>query len=426
MDPSLRRPRILVLSRSNPQLFISGARIRNWQNIESLSNIADVSLFTIHIDSSQKNLPIPKHSLHSWRSYFVPFSIHQAVRSIISPTQIILHFFYNKNIQNQLKKVLHDFRPDIVLFEEIWLHAYLKTVQSFGCKIILDMHNVEQKLYDLITHSSRFSIRKIRSIALQKAAQIAEPDFVHTVDQVWVCSKQDKALVEDLYNPNASLYPVPNTINSHRYTNTDFINKKPTILFCANFDYLPNSQGAEWFIEFVLPLIKQRHPEIRIIFAGNNPSTDMCKAAQKDSCIQVTGYIPDVIPYLKKATIAVIPLHIGGGTRLKILEAIAMDLPIVSTTKGIEGFEAENGKNALIADNPNLFAQHISTLLCTPLLGQQLTWHARLLLQKNQRTYNSVLRSAITELYYRFSNHVNHKTSHSYRLSFDDKAQKPE
>jgi polysaccharide biosynthesis protein PslH len=136
-------------------------------------------------------------------------------------------------------------------------------------------------------------------------------------------------------------------------------------------DWLPNIDAAQFFAAEVLPYIRKERPNCRIMIAGRRPASAIKELAQRDSGIVVTGTVPDVRPYLWASTVAIVPLRIGGGTRLKIFEAMAARLPVVSTSIGAEGLPVTEGEHIAIADNPERFARCCLDLLTDAGLRQR-------------------------------------------------------
>lgn len=136
----------------------------------------------------------------------------------------------------------------------------------------------------------------------------------------------------------------------------------PVLLFTGKMDYRPNVDAALWFGQEVLPLIRERCPEVVAQIVGMNPHPRL-DALRGDPNLAITGAVPDVRPYLRAAAVYVVPLRVGGGTRFKALEAMAAARPIVSTTLGVEGLGAENGRELLLADRPDIFADAVLVLL---------------------------------------------------------------
>ena len=142
-------------------------------------------------------------------------------------------------------------------------------------------------------------------------------------------------------------------------------------------DWLPNEDAICFFAEKILPLVAQAIPEVKLTVVGRNPTTRLREIAAADARIRVTGRVDDVRPYIDRAAAYVVPLRIGGGTRLKIYEAMAMAKPVISTTIGAEGLPLNNGRDLLIADEPETFARAVVRTLEDRMLVRQLGEQAR-------------------------------------------------
>jgi polysaccharide biosynthesis protein PslH len=122
-------------------------------------------------------------------------------------------------------------------------------------------------------------------------------------------------------------------------------------------DWLPNIDGLTWFLDEILPLIRRRRPSCSVAIVGRKPPQSLLDRAAADKLLRVTGTIPDIRPWLWGARVSIVPLRIGGGTRLKIYEAMAAGAPVVSTAVGAEGLDVQQGENILLADDPAAFAE---------------------------------------------------------------------
>ena len=138
------------------------------------------------------------------------------------------------------------------------------------------------------------------------------------------------------------------------------------LVFAGSMDWMPNIDGIQWFVEEVLPLIRKRRPDCSLVIAGRRPAPEIQRLAERDSHIRITGTVPDIRPYLWESAVSIVPLRIGGGTRLKIYEAMAAKIPVVSTSIGAEGLDIRNGEDIHIADSPAEFAERCLALLGDP------------------------------------------------------------
>ena len=136
------------------------------------------------------------------------------------------------------------------------------------------------------------------------------------------------------------------------------------ILTLGTLHYPPNADGIRWFVREVLPLIQKQVPEATLTIVGKNPPKDFLeRASQEPQSIHVTGYVPELAPHIEKAALMVVPVRAGGGMRVRILEAFAHAIPVVTTTIGLEGIDAQPGEDVLVADSPADFAGAVTRLL---------------------------------------------------------------
>jgi glycosyltransferase involved in cell wall biosynthesis len=159
---------------------------------------------------------------------------------------------------------------------------------------------------------------------------------------------------------------IPTGVDLEYFAPTQATPRSSDLVFLGSMDWMPNIDGAEWFVREVLPLIRKRKPDCSVALAGRKPTRAVLDLANGDSGVQVTGTVPDVRPYLWGATVSIVPLRIGGGTRLKIYESMAAGVPVVSTTIGAEGLPVEPGTQILIADDPASFAECCVRLMEDP------------------------------------------------------------
>lgn len=138
------------------------------------------------------------------------------------------------------------------------------------------------------------------------------------------------------------------------------------LVFLGSMDWMPNIDGMEWFVREVLPLIRRRKPDCSLAIVGRKPPDSVRRLADEHPGVQVTGTVPDVRPWLWGSRVSVVPLRVGGGTRLKIYEAMAARIPVVSTTIGAEGLDVRDGENIFIADQPAELADRCLALLGNP------------------------------------------------------------
>src|SRR4030095_14168827 len=145
-----------------------------------------------------------------------------------------------------------------------------------------------------------------------------------------------------------------------------------SLVFTGSMDWLPNEDAIRYFIEQIMPRIRQVVPTVTLTVVGRNPYATLVELSKRDPSVVVTGRVDDVRPYMERAAAYIVPLRIGGGTRLKIFEAMAMEKAIVSTTVGAEGLPVTDGKELRIADTPESFADSVVKVLQNEALAHEM------------------------------------------------------
>jgi glycosyltransferase involved in cell wall biosynthesis len=193
-------------------------------------------------------------------------------------------------------------------------------------------------------------------------------------------SEAERQLVSTVA-PNApDPYVVPNAVETGAYADDYGQPEADTIVFSGALSYAPNYQGAQWFLRSVYPLVRQQLPQAKLRITGGLQGVEVDGLRGHPGC-ELTGYVPDIRPVVARSAVAVVPLWTGGGTRLKILEAMALGTPVVSTTKGAEGLEVSHGENILLADDPAEFAEYVAAVTRSPPLRAHLAAGGRALVR---------------------------------------------
>ncbi|MBU0494108.1 MAG: glycosyltransferase [Chloroflexi bacterium] len=200
-------------------------------------------------------------------------------------------------------------------------------------------------------------------------------------DAVAAVSEKDRAALLRLA-PNVPIAVVPNGIDTALNTPRTAPAAGPTLVFTGTMDFRPNVDAVTWFCAQMLPLIRAQVPDVRLTIVGVNPSAAVRRLAADPAVhrtlrVTVTGWVSDPRPYIQEAAVYVVPLRMGGGTRFKVLEAMALGVPIVSTRVGCEGIDLVPDEEVLLADEPADFARAVVALLRDPARGAAMTQLAR-------------------------------------------------
>ncbi|MEA5533513.1 glycosyltransferase family 4 protein [Crocosphaera sp. XPORK-15E] len=384
----------LFITREAPYPIFGGVRIRNWQNINIMMNFGPVAIF------SAANWSLTPNSLSGitlWEHYNVeeqrsPWEQGERRFWWLRPSgHPDADWPYSRLAAQKLAELMTKFKPDIVIFEQVWLFRYLPIVKNYPCHIIFDNHNVEAHLFAQPDRSKEPLTAKLKAnLQLAHLKQI-EGELTRQSDQVWVCSQEDAHLLGEMYGKDTPIYVVPNGVNIDNYKTIrsgqcpppqDLEKTEHIIFYSGQLSYYPNTVAAELLIDEIYPKIKQKYPDCRLLLVGRVPNQKMLEAAQQDPDIIVTGTVPNVEPYLSLASVMVVPLLHGGGTRLKILEAFAAGCPVISTAKGVEGIQAKDGEALLIRNTIDEIVEGIEQLWSQPSLAAKLADNAYKIVQE--------------------------------------------
>jgi glycosyltransferase involved in cell wall biosynthesis len=239
---------------------------------------------------------------------------------------------------------------------------------------VLNHHNAETALHRQLAEGATGGEKLIRR-SLNLRVQQAEQRMLSTVDQVWVCSDGDRKAIVDEFDPTAEVTVIPNTVDVSAYSEAldhsaakqvGLAYNRARVLFPAYFAYEPNRTAAQLLVDEIFPLLTTAEPDAELLLAGRSPTRELVAAAQSNPRITVTGAVPSMIPYLAAAGVVVVPLHHGSGTRIKILEAFASGVPVVSTAMGAAGLPVTNGLDITIAESPSALASAVAALWQDP------------------------------------------------------------
>jgi glycosyltransferase involved in cell wall biosynthesis len=191
-------------------------------------------------------------------------------------------------------------------------------------------------------------------------------------DSVVAVSREDREQMEREYGVE-NVYDVPTGVDTDFFRPSNQRERKPhNLVFTGSMDWLPNEDAIRYFTEHIMPRIKRSVPDVTLTVVGRDPYPGLVELSKQDPSVIVTGRVEDVRPYMDEAAVYIVPLRIGGGTRLKIYEAMAMEKPIVSTSIGAEGLPVTNGTEILLADTPESFADSVVRLFQNTDLAEQI------------------------------------------------------
>jgi polysaccharide biosynthesis protein PslH len=382
-----------VLAESLPYPTLKGGDLRNWQNVSALASFAEVGVFGLCSNDvrreSSPGLPLAfwATSTDPALAYPPPAGVRLPGRAwLLEPLGHPSDLYFSDAAAGELSRLIESFRPDVVVVEGLWLHGYLDVVRAAGCSCILDCHNVEAAVLRELARARTgqdLESRVIRDVLPARTESI-ERNAVRAADQLWVCSRDDERRLLELYAPAAPISVIPNGIRLEDYGSQDVRDRQPcevplTLVFTGFFAHTPNAIAAMFLVEELFPRLASACETCRLLLVGARPSEALRAAAARDRRIEVTGAVRDIRPWLVGATAMAVPLSHGGGTRLKVLEAFAAGLPVISTAKGVEGLDVRDGTHLLVTETAGGFVEAALALWRDPALAVRLAGNARML-----------------------------------------------
>lgn len=378
--PSLDHDRplnILVIAETIPLRADQGSSIRNQHLIRGLAKRHNVTVVGY---DPKESVSVPGTTLDGAVIESVRFaperSLTAKIRTLVSSSSHQGSFFDTPALRAAIDDVVSRQRFDVVQIERSQLWSLRP---RNGTPIVLDEHNIEYAL-------RRQIIARQRSIPKRAFNTFDAAKFRRLERRAWqevagctVTSAVDAAVVSRLA-PRTPVGVIPNGVDIDYFGPTSDTVEADEILFVGMMDFTPNVDGATFFAREVMPLIRQRRPQARFSVVGKNASLGLI--AELGGAANLVGEVADVRPWLARAAVVVVPLRMGSGTRLKVLEALASGKAVVSTAVGSEGIQVVAGQHIEIADEPRAFANAVSRLLADTAEARRLGNEGRALVER--------------------------------------------
>jgi sugar transferase (PEP-CTERM/EpsH1 system associated) len=270
-------------------------------------------------------------------------------------------------------------RVDVVVCD--FLIPALNVPDGLPCPVVLFQHNVEAMIWERRTRVAGNPVLRAYMGEQWRRMRRLEREQCLRFDHVVAVSEEDAAVFREQYGVR-KVSSVPTGVDTEFFRPSGTEAQRPSnIVFTGSMDWMPNEDGMSFFVGEILPAIRREVPDATLTIVGRNPSARVRALAEGRPYVTITGTVPDVRPFLEQAAVVIVPLRIGGGTRIKIYEAMGMERAVVSTTIGAEGLDVRDGEHILLADDPAAFAESVVALLREPArasaIGQSAATHVR-------------------------------------------------
>jgi len=380
--PSKRWPDLpnLVSSRGRLKILIlrvrllspqnTGNRIRTARMIQELSKENDVTVvsyrYPTDTDADVRQtqqyckrlvvVPFSEALKHTWRFYW------ELGLNLFEPLPYIVSKYISREMIKTVARVYREERPDLVMCD------YLQSCEGMrGLKhvpFVLFEHNVEAALFEQFAERADLAIVRAYMRLQARRLRRYEKRACRKASHVIAVSEVDREAYLNEYGVGHCSV-IPTGVDIHQFQPSRAPCRANNLVFCGAMDWMANQDAMKYFVTEILPLIRKELPDVFFTLVGRNAPPEILKLGEIPG-VHVTNTVPDIRPYVHAAKIFVVPLRIGSGTRLKLLEAMAMGKAIVSTTIGAEGLPLEHGRHILLADQPQAFADEVVTLLRNP------------------------------------------------------------
>ncbi len=339
----------------------SGAPIRNKSIADSLSRIAQLKTIVV-------------------QNYFVGENMFPDRKRSHIEADIPL------DIVEEIASLVKEETCDLVVVDGVFLADICTRLVEAGENVILDMHNIESALLREIDRSKYGFLSPIIKAKRWKRARAADKSIAEMVKEVWVCSDDDAELLQSLTdNPpiiNVLHNPIPGWCQAIEAKDRN-IDGKIKLLFVAHLRYRPNIRAINRLLNAIFPKIQAEYPDAELTICGRNPSDSLRQQVAQMQGVTLIGDPVDLRPYYADATMIVAPITEGGGTRIKVLEAIAIGLPIVATPKTVEGLNLDPNEMFLEAHTDDAFVDAIRQLSSDEELRNRLVSTSQKFIAKN-------------------------------------------
>jgi glycosyltransferase involved in cell wall biosynthesis len=371
--------RVLFFSPRECLPFTSGARVRDFHLARELARQAKLTY--LGFANRQEGLAEPVRRqlqpLLGCETVLVrrnrAYSLPKIVRGLVGKTPVSVLNYASPIMTAELRRILEADSFDVVQMVGVHLYSYLSTIRTArpNLRLICDWHNIESELMIRYGENAQSPIRRLYARRTAALLGRLEEELLERCDAHTVCSERERnALLKRC--PGARIQVVDNGVDTAFYSeaameaalrSSGAVDGSPrrTVLFVGSMDYHANIDAVLYFADEVWPRLRALRPELDFLVVGSRPVSAVLALGRRPG-VSVTGTVADLRPYYRRALTVVVPLRVGGGTRLKVLEAMAAGTPVISTRLGVEGLAVTPGKDVLLADSAAAMAESVGGL----------------------------------------------------------------
>lgn len=349
-----------------------GGKIRTYNMLRELKRDHHITYLTLDDDSADREVRESAHEYchelvcvpYRQREKFSKAFYLELLLNLASPLPYAIEKYESAAMRKQIVEHVNSQSIDVVICD--FLAPAVNVPSQLSCPAILFQHNVEAMIWKRHFEVQNNAVKKSYLRGQWRKMYRFEKETCRRFDAVIAVSTEDRDQMREEYGVS-DVFDVPTGVDTEFFRPSGVQAVDPhNVVFTGSMDWLPNEDAIRYYTDQILPLVRRSIPDATLTVVGRNPYPSLLELSRRDPSIVVTGRVDDVRPYMERAAAYVVPLRIGGGTRLKIYEAMAMEKAIVSTTVGAEGLPVADGKELRLADTPETFAAAVVELLTNP------------------------------------------------------------
>ena len=359
--------KILFISTNYPYPTDTGHNLRTFNILKALAERHDV--FYLAYSKKKSDImsrdPIKEMCL-SVNVFMIPDElsktkmIYSLFMNIFSQMPYVAHKYYSREMREKIKQIVKNNRIDLVHIDLLHLSRYAELLGAIPKA--LTEHNVESHRVWRLAKNSKNPVFKLYMYMQYKKLYAFEKKMCSMFDVCITVSEDDSKRLKEI-SPGANLIEIPNGVDT-KYFQPGLGEIEPhSMIWVGGMHDLYNREAVEFFCHKIFPQIHDKIEDVKFVAIGASPPRSLIDLAAQNENVKILGYVDDIRPYLDAASVFVAPIKSGGGTKFKVLNALAMGKAVVTTTVGAEGINVRDGENVMIADDATVFAQKTIALL---------------------------------------------------------------
>lgn len=376
----MSRPHILFLAHLLPWPLEGGGQQKSYHVLRQLAHAYDIKLLALTRPSDRETDLTALHDICALGVETIPLArtplsnALAAAQALVTGRSFLVTRDHTPAMHAAVARELATGSYAALHVDHLQMAQFVPT-RTPGVKVILDEHNVEWRIPKRLAQTARNPL--VRLYARREAVRLRTFEYtaIQRADLTLAVSDEDRATLG-----NASVRTLPIGVDTTYFSPRARTRNSKTLVSIGTMYWPPNVDALTWFCAEILPRVKTEEPDVKLCIVGARPTAEV-QALAADPAVTVTGSVPDVRPYGENCAAFIVPLRSGSGMRVKILNALAMGLPTVSTTVGAEGIAVRSGEHLLLADTAEDFAAATLRLLRDPELGETLAQNGRVLME---------------------------------------------